>query len=146
MDIIYRAKDGKEFDDDCECEAYEYDLEFKKLPFKDFVALTCRNKKVKEDNMDDLWNNTFHIFFKTEESIKQFEQIFNILKADFDDKNFDEYFYDGLPEPKQWYHYNDGVFISDEQKIKELQDRIEEYDDILKKINQEEETNETEDN
>lgn len=147
MEIIYRAKDGKEFDDEWECEQYEKNCEFNKLPFKDFIALTYHNKKVEEDDMYDLWNNTCHIFFKTEESIEYFEQAFNIYEKDFEG-TLDEWFYNGLPEPNQWYHYDEAeeVFISDKQRIKELQDHIEEYDDILKKINQEEKTDETENN
>ena len=147
MEIIYRANDGSEFDNEWECEQYEKKCQFKKLHLKDFVALTYRNEKVDEDDLYDLWNNTAHIFFKTKESIEQFEQAFNTYEIDFNG-TFDEWFYNGLPEPNQWYHYDDAeeIFISDEQKIKELQDHIEEYDDILKTINQEEETNETEDN
>ena len=147
MEIIYRANDGREFDDEWECERHERECEFKKLPFKDFVALTYYNEKVDETDIANLWNSTVHIFFKTKESIEQFEQIFNNFKVDFD-KTFDEFFYDGLPEPNKWYHYDDAeeIYISDEQRIKELQDHIEEYDDILKKINQEEKADETEDN
>ena len=147
MEIIYRAKDGKEFDDEWECEQYEKKCEFKKLPFKDFIALTYCDKKVEESDMQDWWDKTYHIFFKTEESVKCFEQAFNICKKYFGE-TFDEHFYNGLPEPNQWYHYDDEeeIYISDEQKIKELQDHIEEYDDILKKINQEEKTDEAEDN
>jgi hypothetical protein len=42
-------------------------------------------------------------------------------------------------KPNIWYHWNDleECFESDEYKIRQLQDHIEEYDDILKKINQE---------
>lgn len=147
MKVIYRANDGIEFDDKWECERYERECEFKKLPFNDFVALTCYDEKVNETDIINFWNRTSHIFFKTQESIEQFERVFNSFEKYFDG-TFDKCFYNGLPDPNRWYHYDDAeeIFISDEQRIKELQDHIEEYDDILKKINQEGETNETEDN
>lgn len=141
MEIIYRANDGKEFDNELDCTNHELQLEVHKLEKNGgIIALDYYDENI--PNYLECFSDIRHIYFANEEVITELDMIFNKFVnegLDITNEDLDELFENGLPNPKTWYHWNDneGQFESDEYKIKQLQDHIEEYDDILKKINQE---------
>ena len=143
MEIIYRANDRKEFDNELDCINHELQLEVHKLEkVGGIVALNYYNEKI--PNYLEFFETITHIYFENEQSIDALDNLINNfrnsgLNITMTDKELAELFYDGLPEPKKWYHWNDceEYYECDEDKIKELQDHIEEYDDILKKVREE---------
>ena len=141
MEIIYRANDGKEFDDELDCTNYELQLEIHKLEKSDgIIALDYFNDKI--PNYLKFFDTVHHIYFTNEEAVAELDNIFNRFANEgvgTAEKNLDELFENGLPNAKTWYHWNGcrEQYECDENKIKELQDHIEEYNDILKEINQE---------
>lgn len=141
MEIIYRAKDGKEFDNELDCTNHELQLEVHKLEKTGgIIALDCYREKI--PNYLEFFEKVYHIYFANEEVITELETIFNKFTNEglsIADKDLDELFENGLPNAKTWYHWNDfeDQFECDEDKIKQLQDHIEEYDNILKKVREE---------
>lgn len=141
MEIIYRANDGKEFDDELDCTNHELQLEIHKLEKNGgIIALDYYNENI--PNYLECFDKVYHICFANEEVITELDNVFNKFANEglnITDKSLDELFENGLPNAKTWYHWDDWEeqFESDEYKIKQLQDHIEEYNDILKKINQE---------
>ena len=141
MEIIYRAKDGKEFDDERDCRNHELQLEVHKLEKSGgIIALDYYNENI--SNYLEFFDQVHHIYFANEEVITELDNIFNKFAnegLDIADKDLDELFENGLPNAKTWYHWNDceEQFECDEYKIRQLQDHIEEYDDILKKVGEE---------
>lgn len=137
MEVIYRANDGKEFDDELDCRNHELQLEVHKLEKSGgIIALDYYNENI--PNYLECFEKVYHIYFANEEVIAELETIFNKFTnegLDIADKDLDELFENGLPNAKTWYHWNDCAdqFESDEDKIKQLQDHIEAYDNILKK-------------
>lgn len=134
MEIIYRAKDGKEFDDDYECEKYERKLREAELFNTGIILLDYYNEKINSPIYKS--ETIYHIYFPTEESINFFKQVYE----EENDPIVDRLILNEEVKPNIWYHWNDceEQFDSDEYKIRQLKDHIEEYNDILKKINQEE--------
>lgn len=138
MDIIYRANDGKEFDDEHECINHELQLEVHKLETNGgIIALDYYNENI--PNYLEFFEKVYHIYFDNEETVTELDNIFNRFAnevLEIADKDLDELFENGLPNAKTWYHWNDceDQFECDEYKIKQLQDHIEEYDDILKEV------------
>ena len=132
MEIIYRANDGKEFEDEYECEKYERELKEKELLNKGIVFLDYYNEKIDAPIYESA--RIYHIYFPTEESIKLLEKVYE----EENDTIVDHLNLNEEVKPNIWYHFDDfeNGYFSYERKIKECQDQIEEYDDILKKINQ----------
>lgn len=143
MDIIYRANDGKEFDDELDCRNYELHLAVHKLETNGgVIALDYNNEII--SNYLEFFETVYHIYFANEEVITELDNIFDGLTdsgLNIADKDLDELFENGLPNAKTWYHWNDceDQFECDEYKIRQLQDHIEEYDDILRKVHKENE-------
>lgn len=141
MEIIYRANDGAEFDDERDCINHELQLEVHKLEENGgIIALDYYNETI--PNYLEFFEKVYHIYFTNEEVITELETIFNRFAnegLEIANKDLDELFENGLPNAKTWYHWNDceDQFECDEYKIKQLQDHIEEYDDILKKVREE---------
>lgn len=141
MEIIYRAKDGKEFDNEPDCTNHELQLEVHKLEKTGgIIALDYYDRKISNYLKD--FDNVYHIYFINEDAITELDIIFNQFRNEglsIVNKDLDELFENGLPNAKTWYHWNDceEQYESDEYKIRQLQDHIEEYDDILKKVREE---------
>lgn len=133
MEIIYKAKDGKEFEDEYECKEYERKLRETELLNMGIIFLDCYNEKINSPIYES--EIIYHIYFPTEESIKFFKQVYE----EENDFIIDKLILVEEVKPNIWYHFDDfeGNFFSYERKIKEFQENIKEYDDILKKINQE---------
>lgn len=133
MKIIFRANDGQEFDDEYECIIHEREVDEQKLLNNGIVFLDYYDEKINAPIYNS--ETIYHIFFPTVESIDIFNKIYTSKYYNIAEKlNQDEEI-----KPNIWYHWNDREerFESDEYKIRQLQDHIEEYDDILKKIHQE---------
>lgn len=141
MDIIYRANDGKEFDDEYECRNYELQLTVQKIEKNGgIIALDHCNESI--PNYLEFFGEVCHIYFANEEAITELDNIFNEFASeglDIANKCLDVLFENGLPNAKTWYHWNDfeEQFECDEDAIKELQDHIERYDDVLRKVREE---------
>lgn len=141
MEIIYKANDGREFNDEYDCINHELQLEVHKLEKSGgIIALDYYNENI--SNYLEFFDQVHHIYFANEEVITELDNIFNKFVnegLDIADKDLDELFENGLPNAKTWYHWNDceEQFECDEYKIRQLQDHIEEYDDILKKVGEE---------
>lgn len=133
MEIIYRAKDGKEFEDEYECEKYERKLRETELFKTGIIFLDYYNEKVNSPIYES--EKIYHIYFPTEESIKFFKQVYE----EENDSIIDKLILVEEIKPNIWYHFDDfeDSYFSYERKIKEFQEEIEKYDDIFKKINQE---------
>ena len=133
MEIIYRAKDGKEFEDEYECEKYERKLRETELFNTGTIFLDYYNKKISSPIYKS--EKIYHIYFPTEESIKLFEKIYE----EEDDSIVEKLNCEEVIKPNIWYHFDDFKenFFSYERKVKEFQEKIEEYDNILKEMSQE---------
>lgn len=133
MEVIYRANDGTEFDDEYECRTHERVLKEQELLNSGIIFLDSYREKIDTPIYNS--ETIYHMYFPTVESMKILNKIY---QDEYDDivKKLNK---NEETKPNIWYHWNDleECFESDEYKIKQLQDHIEEYDDILKKINQE---------
>lgn len=133
MKIIYRANDGKEFDNKYDCQTHERELKEQELLNSGIIFLDSYREIIDAPIYDS--DTIHHMYFPTAESMKILNKIYQNEYDDIVEKlNKNE-----ETKPNIWYHWNDceECYESDEYKIKQLQDHIEEYNDILKKINQE---------
>ena len=133
MEIIYRANDGTEFDDEYECRTHERVLKEKELLNSGIIFLDSYREKIDTPIYDS--DTIHHMYFPTAESMKILNKIYQNEYGDIVEKlNKNEEI-----KPNIWYHWNDReeCFESDEYRIGLFQDHIKEYDDVLKKINQE---------
>ena len=71
----------------------------------------------------------YHIYFPTSESIELFNKSYEVESDDIVERlnRYEEVV------PNRWYHYDDldDTFFSYEYRIKENQEKIEEYDTLL---------------
>lgn len=144
MDIIYRANDGKEFDDELDCRNYELHLAVHKLETNGgIIALDHNNETI--PNYLEFFEKIYHIYFINEESVKELDNIIDRFVnegLEITDRDLYELFEnDSLPNAKTWYHWNDceDKFESDEYKIKQLQYHIKAYNSLLKEVCEENE-------
>ena len=133
MEIIYRANDGTEFDDEYECRTHERVFKEKELLNSGIIFLDAYDEKIYTPIYDS--DTIHHMYFPTAESMKILNKIYQNEYDDIVEKlNKNEEI-----KPNIWYHWNDReeCFESDEYRIRLFQDHIKEYDDVLKTINQE---------
>lgn len=133
MEIIYRANDGTEFYDEYECRTHERVLKEQELLNSGIIFLDSYREKIDTPIYES--ERIYHMYFPTTESMKILNKIYQDEYDDIVKKlNKNEEI-----KPNIWYHWNgrEDCYESDEYKIKQFQDHIEEYDDILKTINQE---------
>lgn len=134
MEIIYRANDGKEFDDEYDCRTHERELKEQELLNSGIIFLDYYDEKIDTPIYDI--EKIYHMYFPTTESIEMF------YRDEYDNISEKLSKYETI-KPNIWYHWDDCVdqFESDEYKIRQLQDHIEEYDNKLKKVREKNENN-----
>ena len=127
MEIIYKANDGTLFEDEYECEKYERGLKEKELLDNGIIFLDYYNEKINTPIYNS--EKIYHIYFPTSESIELFDKAYEVESDDIVERlnRYEEIV------PNKWYHYDDleDIFFSYEHKIKENQEKIEEYDTLL---------------
>ena len=127
MEIIYKANDGTLFDDEYECEKHERGLKEKELLDNGIIFLDYYNEKINAPIYNS--EKVYHIYFPTSESIELFNKSYEVESDDIVERlnKYEEVV------SNRWYHYDDleGTFFSYEYRIKENQEKIEEYDTLL---------------
>ena len=115
MEIIYRAKDGTEFDNEYDCENYENALECEKL--KDSLFWwTYRQVSIPvSTNADEL----YYFYIKSEEALDYMEEVF---------RNYGWSAYDEL-EVGGVYYWNDI-----EESFYNIAEQIDRLNDDIKKL------------
>lgn len=120
MRTVYIADDGTEFDDDFECEKYEYKCDFK----NNNIIILDREGEIL-DSSDDINFNFCHYI-----KVKSFKDL-DILQKIYEYNEFNvpndigEFYYDD--ESDYWYLIDD--------KIEELNDELNKLKNIKYKLN-----------
>lgn len=124
MDVIYRAFDGREFEEEDDCIYYEREITAIKYK-KDIIGLS---DDLEEINLFDGTNNFFQksyfIFIKTNEA------------ADFIEENCSDYDFCDLTIKKGTYYYDKTCdeWRTMDEKLNELYRDIEEMTEIKRKL------------
>lgn len=109
---IYVAFDGKEFDDENECERYE-SKELQDKYGKDLLVYNEDGELIPFDNVQD----SVYVVCKSEEAL-------NYLNKMFDDNLTDNIYYEGNFPASFCYNFEIDEWEEIEPHIKELQDEI----------------------
>ena len=113
---IYIAFDGKEFEDENECERYE-SKELKNKYGKYLLVYNENGKLLSFDNDYCLFQESAYVVCKSEEAL-------NYLNKIFYDNNANGIDYEGNFPISFYYDFKTGKWKKIEHRIKELQDEI----------------------
>ena len=113
---VYIAFDGKEFEDEYECERYE-NKKLQNKYGKDLLVYDENGKLIALDNDYRLFQESAYVVCKSEEAL-------NYLNKIFYDNNANDIDYEGNFPVSFYYDFKTGEWEKIEHRIKELQDEI----------------------
>ena len=113
---VYVAFDGKEFEDENECERYE-SKKLKDKYGKDLLVYNKINELLPLDNHYRLSQESAYVICKTEEAL-------NYINKTFDYNGVNNIYYEGNFPASFYYNFNTDEWEEIALHIKELQDEI----------------------
>ena len=120
---VYIAFDGKEFEDENECERYE-SKELKNKYGKDLLVYNEKNKLLPLDDDYRLCQDSAYVVCKSEEAL-------NFLNRTFNYNRTNKIYYEGNFPASFYYDFNTDKWKEIEHRIKEWQDEIKELQDEI---------------